>query len=91
MTQAKNEEWRGKVGKMTEEEMAQFLSGNPFCRIGCLNDDGWPYVVPCWFEYNDGGFLSFHARNRFGRATSSAMAACPFASTTRRYTTIASS
>ena len=58
MTQAKNksEEWRGKIGKMTDEEMAEFLSGNPFCRIGCLADDGWPYVVPCWFEYNDGGF-----------------------------------
>lgn len=58
MTQAKNksEEWRGKIGKMTDEEMAEFLSGNPFCRIGCVADDGWPYVVPCWFEYNDGGF-----------------------------------
>src|ERR1700722_19945908 len=56
MAEAKSEEWRGKVGKMTEEEMAGFLSGNPFCRIGCLDDDGWPYVVPCWFEYSDGGF-----------------------------------
>jgi len=56
MAEAKSEEWRGKVGKMTEEEMAGFLAGNPFCRIGCLDDEGWPYVVPCWFEYSDGGF-----------------------------------
>jgi nitroimidazol reductase NimA-like FMN-containing flavoprotein (pyridoxamine 5'-phosphate oxidase superfamily) len=55
MAEAKSEEWRGKIGKMTEEEMAGFLSGNPFCRIGCLDDEGWPYVVPCWFEYSDGG------------------------------------
>ncbi len=41
---------------MDEAETAEFLSGNPFCRIGCIDEDGWPYVVPCWFEYSDGGF-----------------------------------
>src|SRR6185437_11676165 len=56
MAKARSEEWRGKVGKMTEEELNEFLSGNPFCRIGCLDAEGWPYVVPCWFEYADGGF-----------------------------------
>jgi len=49
-------EWRGKIGRMDEAETAEFLSGNPFCRIGCIDEDGWPYVVPCWFEYSDGGF-----------------------------------
>lgn len=49
-----NEEWRGKVGKMTEEEMSEFLSGNPFCAIGCLDGEGWADVVPCWFEHDDG-------------------------------------
>lgn len=53
---ARNEQWRGKIGKLTEEEMDEFLSGDPFCRLGCLDDGGWPYVVPCWFEYSDGGF-----------------------------------
>ena len=56
MAETNKEEWRGKVGKMTGEEMAAFLAGNPFCRIGSIADDGWPYVVPCWFEYSDGGF-----------------------------------
>src|SRR5216683_1122597 len=56
VVEEKKEEWRGKVGKMTEEEVAAFLSGSPFCRFGCIDDDGWPYVVPCWFEYRDGGF-----------------------------------
>ena len=54
--EVKNQEWRGKVGKMTEDEFVAFLAGNPFCRIGCVDEEGWPYVVPCWFEYKDGGF-----------------------------------
>jgi len=41
---------------MSEEETSRFLSGKPFCRLGCLDEAGWPYVVPCWFEYSDGGF-----------------------------------
>jgi len=53
---ARDQEWRGKVGKMTDEEMNEFLAGNPFCRLGSIDDEGWPYVVPCWFEYSDGGF-----------------------------------
>ena len=36
--------------------MSEFLAGDAFCRIGCLDREGWPYVVPCWFEYADGGF-----------------------------------
>jgi hypothetical protein len=32
--QAGNEERPGKAGKMNEEEMVEFLSGNPFCTIG---------------------------------------------------------
>lgn len=53
---ANKEQWRGKVGKMNEQELREFLSGNPFCRLGCLDDEGWPYVVPCWFEHSDDGF-----------------------------------
>jgi nitroimidazol reductase NimA-like FMN-containing flavoprotein (pyridoxamine 5'-phosphate oxidase superfamily) len=48
--------WRGKVGRMSPEEIAEFLAGDPICRLGCLDADGWPYVIPCWFEYSDGGF-----------------------------------
>lgn len=51
-----NEKWRGKIGKLSLEEIAEFLSGDQFCRLGCLDNDGWPYVVPCWFEYSDDGF-----------------------------------
>jgi len=53
---AETETWRGKIGKLSEQEMLEFLGGAPFCRLGCHDDEGWPYVVPCWFEYKDGGF-----------------------------------
>ena len=54
MTQ--EQDWRGTIGKLSDDEIAEFLSGGTFCRIGCLDEEGWPYVVPCWFEYSDGGF-----------------------------------
>ncbi|MBI3696379.1 MAG: pyridoxamine 5'-phosphate oxidase family protein [Acidobacteria bacterium] len=64
----KNEEWRGKIGKLSPEEIAEFLSGGVFCRLGCLDEDGWPYVVPCWFEYSGGGFYIIpRARSAWAR------------------------
>lgn len=57
MTEAKQDEtWRGKVGKMTQEDMEAFLATDVVCRMACLDDEGWPYVVPTWFQYKDGGF-----------------------------------
>jgi len=41
---------------MSQTEPTAFLSSPVFCRIGCLDADGWPYVVPTWFQYADGGF-----------------------------------
>ena len=51
-----DEGWRGKVGRMTQVEMEDFLATDVLCRLGCLDEDGWPYVVPVWFQYKDGGF-----------------------------------
>ena len=51
-----DEQWRGKVGRMTQEEMEEFLATDVLCRLGCLDEGGWPYVVPVWFQYQDGGF-----------------------------------
>jgi hypothetical protein len=50
------EAWRGENRKMTQEEMEEFLAEGMFARLGCLDDEGWPYVVPIWFHYADGGF-----------------------------------
>lgn len=56
MSEESNQEWRGKVGKLSEEEMQEFLSTDVLCRLSVLDDDGWPYVVPVWFLYKDDGF-----------------------------------
>ena len=53
---AETEAWRGKVGGMSDEEADEFLAGAPVCRLGCLDEDGWPYVVPVWYEHSDDGF-----------------------------------
>jgi PPOX class probable F420-dependent enzyme len=50
------EEWRGRIGRMSQPELEEFLAGGVICRLSCLDEDGWPYVVPVWFEYADGGF-----------------------------------
>ena len=56
MSEETNQEWRGNVGKLTEEEVNAFLSTDVLCRLGVLDEEGWPYVVPVWFLYKDGGF-----------------------------------
>ena len=50
------EAWRGKVGKMGREELEAFLAEGVVGRLGCLDEEGWPYVVPAWFHHADGGF-----------------------------------
>ncbi|HVC33047.1 MAG TPA: pyridoxamine 5'-phosphate oxidase family protein [Chloroflexota bacterium] len=50
------EAWRGKIGQMSDDEVAAFVAGKPVCKLGCLDDEGWPYVVPCWFESADDGY-----------------------------------
>lgn len=52
----KSEEWRGKTGGLSEEELQEFFSTDVICRLGVLDNEGWPYVVPVWFHFRDGGF-----------------------------------
>ena len=52
----KDESWRNKVGKLTQAEMEEFLATDVLCRLAVLDDTGWPYVIPVWFQYKDGGF-----------------------------------
>ena len=44
------------MARMTPEELSAFLSGPVICRLGCIDEDGWPYVVPVWMQYADDGF-----------------------------------
>ena len=51
-----DESWRGKVGALAGDEVDAFLAEGRIARLGCLDADGWPYVVPSWYQYADGGF-----------------------------------
>jgi hypothetical protein len=56
MAEGQSGAWRGKVGRMSDEEIADFLATDVICRMACLDAEGWPYVVPTWFQFKDGGF-----------------------------------
>jgi Pyridoxamine 5'-phosphate oxidase len=51
-----DEGWRGKVGRLGEDEMAAFLAEPQLARLACLDEEGWPYVVPCWQEWDGESF-----------------------------------
>lgn len=53
---AESESWRGKVGRMSQEEVDVFLAGSPLMRLACLKEDGKPYIVPVWFEWDGKDF-----------------------------------
>jgi hypothetical protein len=51
-----DESWRGQVGRLDEEEISTFLAEAHLARLACLDDEGWPYVVPCWHEWDGSSF-----------------------------------
>ena len=36
----KSEEWRGKTGGLSEEELQEFFSTDVICRLGVLDNEG---------------------------------------------------
>jgi nitroimidazol reductase NimA-like FMN-containing flavoprotein (pyridoxamine 5'-phosphate oxidase superfamily) len=54
--QKPDESWRGQVGQMDQAQIDAFLKEGRICRLACLDDEGWPYLVPVWFHHADGGF-----------------------------------
>jgi nitroimidazol reductase NimA-like FMN-containing flavoprotein (pyridoxamine 5'-phosphate oxidase superfamily) len=48
--------WYGKTGKFSQQELESFLAEGNVARLACLDGEGWPYVVPTWFQYDNGGF-----------------------------------
>ena len=36
--------------------MIEFLNEGQLGRLAVLEEDGWPYVIPVWYEYSDGGY-----------------------------------
>lgn len=56
------------MARMTEEELNAFLQRPAICRLGCLDEQGWPYVVPVWMQHADLGFyLVPRARSRWAK------------------------
>lgn len=53
---------------MSDAERETFLAQPVVGRLGCLDEDGYPYVIPVWFAYADGGFyLVPRARSEWAR------------------------
>jgi nitroimidazol reductase NimA-like FMN-containing flavoprotein (pyridoxamine 5'-phosphate oxidase superfamily) len=48
--------WRGKVGALARDEVDEFLAEGRIARLGCLDDEGWPYVIPVWHEWDGSAF-----------------------------------
>ena len=48
--------WRGKLGRMSDEEREAFLAKGKVMRIACLRADGSPYITVCWHHWQDGSF-----------------------------------
>jgi hypothetical protein len=51
-----DESWRGRVGRLDEAEISTFLAEAHLARLACLDDEGWPHVVPCWHEWDGSSF-----------------------------------
>ena len=47
---------------MNEEQLKQFLSQKYLLNIASVNPDGYPHVVPVWFDYDGKDFLVSTAR-----------------------------
>jgi len=48
---------QGTGGALTPAEVQAFLASGRLCRLGWLRDDGWPAVVPVWYEWDGQGFF----------------------------------
>jgi nitroimidazol reductase NimA-like FMN-containing flavoprotein (pyridoxamine 5'-phosphate oxidase superfamily) len=59
----------GRAGRLSPEERDAFLARPLLCRLACLDRQGWPYVVPVWFEW-DGAAFWLVARRRSAWAAS---------------------
>jgi nitroimidazol reductase NimA-like FMN-containing flavoprotein (pyridoxamine 5'-phosphate oxidase superfamily) len=55
-----DESWRGRVGRLDEAEISTFLAEAHLARLACLDDEGWPHVVPChtWCPVGSSGMVA---------------------------------
>ena len=54
------------MGRMSQTEIDAFLQEPIICKLGCLDEDGHPYVVPVWFHAaGDGFYIVARERSRW--------------------------
>jgi nitroimidazol reductase NimA-like FMN-containing flavoprotein (pyridoxamine 5'-phosphate oxidase superfamily) len=47
---------RGAMPKLAQAEVEEFLAGPRICRLGCVDSDGFPLVVPCNYLFEGDAF-----------------------------------
>ena len=55
--------WMGKNGKLSQDEINEFLAGPIVARVATIDEDGLPYITPVWQEW-DGAALWIVPRER---------------------------
>lgn len=49
--------WRNEAsGPLTLAELDRFLAGDLLATLCCVQEDGYPYSVPVWYQWEDGRF-----------------------------------
>lgn len=48
-----------RIGSLDEAALARFLAEPWNARIATVDDDGWPYVTPVWYEFDAGTRVFF--------------------------------
>jgi nitroimidazol reductase NimA-like FMN-containing flavoprotein (pyridoxamine 5'-phosphate oxidase superfamily) len=48
----KHPDWMGENRRMTDEEIADFLSGAVVARVATIDEEGRPYITPVWQEWD---------------------------------------
>lgn len=51
-----SQEFRGKIGKMSAEEVAEFLHEPHPIEVACLKPDGSPYITVAWQQWEEDAF-----------------------------------
>jgi len=51
------------LGRLSKEEMDDFLKGPYLARIAVVKEDGSPFIIPVWYEW-DGSFIYVVGRKR---------------------------
>ena len=50
------QKFRGKIGKMSDEEVEAFLHKPLMIEIACLKPDGAPYITVAWHQWEKGAY-----------------------------------